>query len=176
MNEPDRSAPALNAALRIRASSPDDAQALCELANLPGFRHGTLRLPYQSLAETRAFLEGVRPTDVQLVALIGDRIVGSAGLAVGTGRRRHCADLGIGIHDDHVRQGIGAAMIAALLDTADNWLDLKRIELTVFTDNAGAIALYEKMGFAREGVLRHYAYRNGAYADVLAMARLRPGA
>lgn len=64
-------------------------------------------------------------------------------------------------------------MMAALLDAADNWLDLKRLELTVFADNAAAIALYEKLGFEREGVLRSYAFRDGAYVDVLAMARLR---
>lgn len=49
-----------------------------------------------------------------------------------------------------------------------------RLELTVFTDNERAIALYRKFGFEAEGTHRAYALRDGRYADVLAMARLRP--
>ena len=42
-----------------------------------------------------------------------------------------------------------------------------------YADNARAIALYESFGFEREGLYRAYAWRNGAYVDSLAMARLR---
>jgi len=49
-----------------------------------------------------------------------------------------------------------------------------RIELTVYTDNAGAIALYEAFGFRIEGTHRAYALRRGVYEDVYAMARLHP--
>jgi putative acetyltransferase len=80
----------------------------------------------------------------------------------------------MGVHDAHVGRGIGTRLLRAILDTADNWLDLRRNELTVFVDNAPAIALYERHGFAVEGTLRSYAFRDGAYEDVYAMARLRP--
>jgi len=50
--------------------------------------------------------------------------------------------------------------------------ELKRLELTVYTDNAPAIALYEAMGFEREGLLRRYAFRGGTLIDALTMARL----
>jgi putative acetyltransferase len=46
--------------------------------------------------------------------------------------------------------------------------------LTVYTDNAGAIALYRKFGFVDEGVHRAFALRDGVYVDALAMARLHP--
>lgn len=49
-----------------------------------------------------------------------------------------------------------------------------RTELTVFADNKPVIALYRKFGFVHEGTHRAYALRNGRYADVLSMARLRP--
>lgn len=39
---------------------------------------------------------------------------------------------------------LGTALMRELLDAADNWLGFKRLELTVFTDNAPAIRLYEK--------------------------------
>lgn len=62
----------------------------------------------------------------------------------------------------------------ALLDLADNWLNLARIELNVFSDNQHAIALYQKYGFEIEGTHRAFAFRAGQYADGLSMARLSP--
>ena len=64
-------------------------------------------------------------------------------------------------------------MLEALVELADDWYDLKRLELTVYADNAPAIALYERFGFMREGTLRAYAYRAGRYVDAVTMARLR---
>ena len=64
--------------------------------------------------------------------------------------------------------------MAAMCDYADHWAGVLRLELTVYTDNEAAIALYRKFGFEIEGTHRAYAMRDGAYADVLAMARLHP--
>ena len=67
---------------------------------------------------------------------------------------------------------LSAALLTAIVDLAENWLGLQRLELVVFTDNNPAIALYKRFNFAVEGTLRQYAYRNGAIADVYTMARL----
>ena len=83
------------------------------------------------------------------------------------------AALGIGVHDAWTGRGIGTALLATLLETADDWLGLRRIELMVYADNAHAIALYERFGFAREGLMRCHSFRAGRYVDTLAMARLR---
>ena len=61
----------------------------------------------------------------------------------------------------------------AALDLADDWLNLRRIELEVYVDNTPAVRLYERHGFAIEGTLRDYAFRGGGYVDAYAMARLR---
>lgn len=37
--------------------------------------------------------------------------------------------------------------MTAILDIGDNWLNLKRVELEVNTDNPVAVHLYEKFGF-----------------------------
>jgi putative acetyltransferase len=52
-------------------------------------------------------------------------------------------------------------------------MNISRIELEVFTDNAPAIALYTKCGFVTEGTCRQYAYRDGEQVDVHIMARIR---
>jgi len=59
------------------------------------------------------------------------------------------------------------------LDIADNWMNLHRVELTVYADNAAAIGLYRKFGFEDEDLFRDYAVRDGQWVDTLSMARLR---
>ena len=63
--------------------------------------------------------------------------------------------------------------IVAAIDLADNWLDLSRLELTVYTDNEPAMRLYKKLGFVVEGTHRKYAFRDGVYVDAHCMARVR---
>jgi putative acetyltransferase len=77
------------------------------------------------------------------------------------------------VHDAFAGRGAGSALMAALLDVADRWLGLRRIELTVYADNSRAIALYERFGFEREGLHKAFALRDGVFVDALAMARLR---
>ncbi|MBW8724870.1 MAG: GNAT family N-acetyltransferase [Inquilinus limosus] len=157
----------------LRASQVDDAAGLAELHSQPRFRWGTLRPRYPSVDVVRKWLETRSPDNPHIVAELDGRIIGDAMLDLGKGRRSHAASIGMGVHDDFAGRGVGTALMAALIDTADNWLNLKRLELTVWTDNAPAQALYRKFGFVEEGVLRAYAYRDGAYVDALAMARLR---
>ncbi|MNJ79511.1 putative acetyltransferase YhhY [compost metagenome] len=61
----------------------------------------------------------------------------------------------------------------AMIDLCDKWADIERIELTVFTDNQAAIALYRKFGFEIEGTSRAYAVRDGVLVDSYHMARFR---
>lgn len=76
------------------------------------------------------------------------------------------------MHKNYQNKGVGSALMKALLDIADNWLMLVRVELTVFADNERAIRLYEKFGFEKEGVKRLAGIRNGRYVDELLMARI----
>ena len=69
----------------------------------------------------------------------------------------------------------GDALLNEILDLADHWLMLVRVELEVFSDNEGAIRLYESLGFQKEGLKRMATVRGGRYVDEYLMARLRPG-
>ena len=108
------------------------------------------------------------------MAVIDGKAVGSASLNRFENRRAHAGSIGMAVHDAYAGRGAGSALMAALVGQADNWLNLKRLELNVWSDNTRAMALYERFGFEREGVFRNYAWRDGAYADSVAMARLRP--
>lgn len=59
-----------------------------------------------------------------------------------------------------------------IVDLADQWLNLVRLELLVYADNNAAIELYKKYGFQEEGILRRFAFRAGSYADGLLRVRI----
>jgi len=70
-------------------------------------------------------------------------------------------------------QGFGTEALRLLLRFAFEDLNLERVYLHAFATNAVAIRVYEKVGFAREGVLRRAAYVSGSYVDVIVMGILR---
>jgi putative acetyltransferase len=103
----------------------------------------------------------------------GDEVLGQLGLCVEPApRRRHVANIGMGVRSHARRLGVGSALMSAAIGFAEQWLGIRRIELTVYTDNDPAIALYQKFGFGIEGTARQYAFRNGVFVDVHAMSRL----
>ncbi len=174
-NAPLEGAPPRLAGLAIRAREPSDWEEIAALTELPRVRWGTLRLPFTSKEQWRRMMENPSEQRTGIVAVSEGRIVGSAGIQQYRGRRRHVGDVGIAVHDDFHRCGIGSALMAALVEVADNWLDLKRLELTVYIDNEPAIRLYQKFGFEVEGTRRGDAFRAGQYVDSFFMARLRSG-
>lgn len=157
----------------IRALEPGDLPELTEAWNQPNAYAGTLQLPYTSVDARQKRSAGASANLTRLVAVIEGKVIGCIGLERFANRRSHAGQFGLAVHDAYAGRGAGTALISAVIDLADNWLNLKRLELSVYADNARAIALYERFGFEREGVNRAYAWRNGAFVDSLAMARLR---
>lgn len=84
------------------------------------------------------------------------------------------ANLGIGIGaTNHRGSGYGKEAMKLLLDFAFEELNLHRVQLNVFTYNNGAISLYEKLGFKREGVYREFIHRDGKRWDMYLYGILR---
>ena len=160
-------------AISIRAMEPTDLPDLTEAWNQPRAYAGTLQLPYTSLEARQKRFAGRTANQTNLVAVIADKAVGMIFLGREENRRSHVGSIGMAVHDAYAGRGVGTALMAAVVEMADNWLQLKRLELSVYADNARAIALYERFGFEREGLNRAFAWRDGAYADSLSMARLR---
>lgn len=161
----------------IRPIAPRDAEGICLLRRMPGVFENTLGLPSCRAADSAAFIAGLGPNDHNFVAVTPDGdVIGAAGLTVQANpRMRHVGGVGIFVHTDYQGQGVGAALMETVLDLADNWLMLVRVELEVYADNLRAQRLYQKMGFVQEGRKRMSVIRDGAYIDELLMARLRPG-
>ncbi len=167
-------------AFSLRAAEPEDAAALSALIGSEGVFEGTSQLPMMPVASRLDRFTKIDPVGLMLVACATvngqELIVGMIGLhAVQPGlRRAHVRGLGISVAKAWQGQGIGEALMSSALHWADNWAGILRIELTVLTDNARAIALYERHGFVSEGVMRAHILRKGLYADTQMMARLHP--
>ena len=166
-------------AITIRRATPNDAAAYARIMGDPAVFAGLMQLPYTDEDAWRArLIESCAPgkLDLPLAAELNGAVVGTAGLhPVGASiRRRHVMMLGISVASHAQGQGVGSALMQAMCDYADRWVGTLRLELTVYTDNAPAIHLYRKFGFEVEGTHRGYALRDGAYADVHAMARFHP--
>jgi putative acetyltransferase len=172
--------------LRIRRAEPSDYAGFAEVLSGPKAIAGTLQLPIPSIERWRERLAKTDPESFVIVAEMRStnssteffEIVGHLGLfptsSSSSPRRRHAVALGLSVRDDWQGRGIGHALLTTALDRADNWMNVLRIELTVFADNASAVALYQRHGFVVEGTHRAYALRDGAYVDAHAMARLHP--
>ncbi|MFO7664354.1 MAG: GNAT family protein [Chloroflexota bacterium] len=81
--------------------------------------------------------------------------------------------IGIG-QNAHRGLGYGREAMQLGLKFAFNELNLHRVCLTVFSYNTPAIALYENLGFTREGVYREHIERDGRRYDMILYGLLRP--
>jgi len=162
--------------LTIRRANPnDDADGVAEMFTAAAVYGGTLQVPYPSREYWRQRLSENPETSHYLVAIVDDRIVGMVSLyTFPRPRRKHAAAVGICVHEEWHGKGVGTELMRAIIDMADNWLNLTRLELEVYANNEAAMRLYERFGFEVEGTLRQHAFRDGEYVDSKVMARLRP--
>ncbi|OEF30213.1 GNAT family N-acetyltransferase [Vibrio rumoiensis] len=157
----------------VRHSETRDIEAIKAIYECPNAYSGTLQLPNPSLKMWQERLQNVPANVYTYVAEVDGKVVGNLGVELCVNpRRRHVAYFGMGVHDDFQGQGVGGALLSTMIDLCDSWLNIKRIELTVYVDNDSAIALYKKFGFQIEGELQNYAFRNGEYVNAYQMARL----
>ncbi len=159
--------------IKIRHSEDSDIPCIKAIYEGPNAYSGTLQLPHPSLKKWESRLQTSREGFYSLVAVQGNEIIGQIGFDISPNpRRKHVGYIGMAVKDAHQGKGVGNKLLEAVIDLADNWLNLKRIELSVFTENNAAVHLYKKHGFTIEGESPAYAFRNGDYASVYHMGRV----
>ena len=162
----------------VRRAVPGDAPRLVALASaVAGEEEGWLLAEshWRSTGDERRYVRALQrhPDGALLVAEApGGELVGRLSLMRDPHpASRHVADLGLMVAAAHRRRGVGTALMAA----AEEWAHaagVTKLELHVFPHNDAAIALYEKLGYEREGLRRgHYARADGLLHDVLLMAK-----
>lgn len=160
--------------VRVRPPHPDDALDLHEMLSHPAVGRTTLQMPSQELSKVEERVNNPQSNVYRYVAEVEGRAIGSISLVrPKNARRDHSGSIGMGVHPDYWGRGVGSALMEAVVDLADKWLNLKRVELDVNVDNAAGIRLYENFGFEVEGTRRFHAYGDGRWADSYFMARIR---
>jgi L-phenylalanine/L-methionine N-acetyltransferase len=160
----------------VRRSQEADAPAIAALMNEPRVMRETLQVPHASAEHWLGLIKASQsPLHLQLVVAASDQVVGFGGLYPpgNSPRTQHQRGLAIAVSSSHWGQGVAPLLMRSLLDSADNWLGVSRVQLTVYTDNARAIALYQRHGFEIEGTARRFALRDGVLVDALHMARVQ---
>lgn len=162
--------------LIIRPVKIEDSEAINEIRRMKGVKENTLAISSERLERTKRITENLDTNSHIIVAeIIEDsdkKVVGVASLNVNVSPRiRHSASVGISIHSEYQGKGIGTKLMEELLDLADNWLMLVRVELGVYPDNIKAIKLYESLGFEKEGLKKYSAIKDGQYIDEIIMGR-----
>jgi len=162
--------------INIRPIRIEDAASINEIRIMDGVRENILGITSERISRAETFISNLGDNSHMYVAEIEEegvkKVIGTIGLTVSTNNRlRHTGGIGIMIHKDYQGMGVGRALFEKVLDLADNWLMLVRLELTVFVDNERAINLYKSLGFEIEGRKKYAAIRNGKYEDEYIMAR-----
>ena len=160
----------------VREANPGDAGPLVELAEKVGAEpEGWLITggDWRSPGEERRYLRSLRrhPHAAVFVAETDGTIVGRLSVSRDVHpASEHVADVGLMVAQEHRRRGAGTA----LMEAAEKWareVGVEKLELHVFPYNEPAIALYERLGYRREGLRRRHFRRGGELVDAILMAK-----
>lgn len=158
----------------VRKARVSDASVLCaaerDIARVPGHlvsrpdelsEEGFAR-KIAELAAAGSYLVAERDG-----AVIGHALLDFAGPQAALA---HVRTLTIVVHPPYTGQGVGAALMGALLDWARAYPEVERVELRVRATNAAAIRLYKKCGFTEESRFRRrLRLADGTYLDDIGM-------
>jgi RimJ/RimL family protein N-acetyltransferase len=139
------------------------------------------------VAKERVYLEMIEPPPFEKVAAFqkglvekngpvyyaidGDKVVGWCdAFPENSPRQSHRGTIGMGILSEYRGQGIGTQLMNAVIAHAKKF-GLEKLELNVYTSNVHAHALYKKLGFEQEGLIKKYRKLDGQYFDCITMAK-----
>ena len=95
-----------------------------------------------------------RPGATSMIAVVGEQRT-PAGFVLGQIAADEAEVISIGVAPDWQRKGIGRQLLDGLMRAAKR-AEAKRIYLEVAADNAAALALYSRIGFAETGRRKGY--------------------
>ncbi len=160
----------------IQRAEPRDAVALAGLFGDAAMLPFTTVTPFTSVSFwERRLAEYADASCLPLLAFDGDKI---AGLLLLRGypnhiRRKHCSSIDLlAVRLDCRRKGIGRALVNAAISAADQWLQMRRIEVAVDAQSAALQGFYASLGFVEEAVKRKEILHAGRYVDSTVMARI----
>ncbi len=160
----------------LRYPTREDAKSVVDFYNMVGaeteylsFCGGEYRVTPEQQEKT---IDEANPSNnsTMILAVADDEIVGIGTISSNQKiKGRHVGTLGIVVAEKHCNTGIGRAMMDELI----MWCRLngitRKISLVTSQENKGAIALYEKLGFEAEGILKNEICINGRFSNLVYM-------
>jgi ribosomal protein S18 acetylase RimI-like enzyme len=159
------------AAIRIRVARADDSGPLAALDAAAWSAESGFPSVAQRVAES--FFSPENPPEAHLVCEVDGTLAGYIRLKPATPLPENAHVIGVfglAVRPAARRRGAGSALLAAAEDFA-RARSARKLSLRVFSTNAAAIRLYERLGFQREGLLREEFLINGAYVDDVLMTK-----
>lgn len=162
--------------LVIRPARPDDAEQLTTLMQETVREGAVLRdrpeVPSYTPEQTRSMAERAREriiratssdSDLILVAEVDGQIAGEVSFTTESpGIRPGTVAVGAGVKRELRNQGIGSALLAQAVEWARGADSVRRVLLSLRTENIAAIHLYQKHGFE----FQRKPYRHPDFPDV----------
>ncbi len=166
--------------VRLRALEPDDWVFFRDFDRYAADARSVDRLyPPRSDSGYREWAAGGGRTPADgdesflVIDLPGDGPVGSVN-TTGTDRRAGRYQHGIAVHPRFRRRGFAAEAILLVQRYMFGELRYHKCEADVYAYNSASVALHERLGFRREGVLRDHEFFAGRHVDVLRFGLTAP--
>lgn len=161
--------------LGLRAPEPGDTDAYLAFRNdlgavgdLIGYIRG---VPRHKVAEWIATIDNRAGITLTAVLLSEGGPVGYVNVSDMETVSGTCR-LGLAVFSASDRgKGYGRRIMDLVLAYLREWLNIRKVSLTVLADNKAAVALYENCGFVVEGKLKDEYFIDGSYRTALIMAR-----
>lgn len=157
----------------LRKAVPEDAEKIIDYlkkvcVETDNLTFGLEDMPITLESEIE-YLKAIQSSNVSVhfVVLCDDEVIATANIS-GKSRPRmaHVASLGISVLRDYWHCGVGSMLMKAMIDWAKAGGVIRKINLTVRSDNQTAIALYHKFGFRYVGTLHDEMRVDGQSVDL----------
>ncbi|KAI0035186.1 acyl-CoA N-acyltransferase [Vararia minispora EC-137] len=158
--------------LTYREMRPKDLEEYYQVYNDPAVMQGNTAIPSLRPASFKETIKGWSDTNPLFVVVVeteGGAFVGQASLRFEAPAAMRDGELGVTIKRSMWGKGYGTEIVAWVVQHGFRFLGLHRISLHTFESNERAQAVYKKVGFVQEGVIRRARFWDGKWEDVILM-------
>lgn len=164
--------------LELIPARPEHADSFLRWrAQAATLRHNPLRAVTRAEVERQLLDEGAALTELgrrdafRWFVRLGEALVGNVSMRVNT--LMGFAEIAYGVDEAFHGRGIGTAAVRLLVDKAFSETTLRRLVAFVHDENLPSLKLLDRLGFAREGVLREHYVIRGQPANEVVFGLLR---
>lgn len=160
--------------LYIRSALDADCEAINEIYNYYVVHSTcTYQTEPEPIASRRTWFAAHGPAHPVIVAEVNGAVVGWGSLSRFHPRAAYARTVenAVYVHHEHLGRGIGKAILAELVDRAGK-LGHHTIIALISAEQGASIALHEKLGFARAGLIHEAGFKFGRWLDVAYLQKM----